>query len=455
MYKGIALAVLGVALAGCANLPATAPMVRWDRDNGYRYVNLTKTEVGGENSQDLFVVLTFSGGGTRAAALAFGAMEKLRDTRIVWRGRDRSLLDEVDVIGGVSTGSIPAAYYAAFGDRIFEDLPAKLLYRDVHKDLLAEFFSPFRWPGLMSGRYGRSDIAAEYYDAKIFRGATYGDLMVRGRRPYLVIHATDMATQGAFAFTQAQFDPICADLSRFPLARAVAASSAYPVLLTPITLRNRAGGCGFPESRGTAAGGPITEESGSVKWQKDWEKVREIYNDSDVRPYIHLVDGGIADFVGLRTTLDELDRDQGGWRFMDRAANGGIKKFVVIAVDARTVNALADGGDPDSPGIAPSLETIFDRLVAMNGAGGPYLRNWLRGKGFPESPPHTYFVRLAFEDIPDAARRARFNRIATDLVLPAGDVDALRQIAGELLDASPDFRQLKLDLGAPVIAAAE
>ncbi len=455
MYRGIAAAILGVALAGCASLPATAPMVRYDRDNGYRYVGLTKNDAGAGNSQDLFVVMTISGGGTRAAALAYGVMEHLRDTRIQWHGEERSLLDEIDVIGGVSTGSIPAAFYAAFGDRIFEELPRMLLYRDVHKDLVNKFFSPIHLPEMMSGEYGRSDVAAQYYDEKIFRGATFGDLKARGRRPYLMIHATDMVTQGAFAFSQAQFDSICADLSRFPLARAVAASSAYPVLLTPVTLRNRAGKCGYPDRRLVAANGRVAEDTGSAKRKKDWRKLAEKYADSNSRPYIHLQDGGIADFVGLRTTLDELDRDQGGWRFADRAAGGGIKKFVIIVVDARIDNPGADGSVADSPGIAPSIETIFDRLIAMNGTGRRDLQNWLREKGYPAGPPHSYFIRLAFEDIPDPARRDRFNRIATDLVLPADDVNALREVAGELLEGSPDFRELMAELGPPAVASTE
>ncbi|UCG12866.1 MAG: patatin-like phospholipase family protein, partial [Deltaproteobacteria bacterium] len=56
------------------------------------------------NSDELLVYLTFSGGGTRAAALSYGVLEELRDTEITISSRKRRLLDEVDAISSVSGG---------------------------------------------------------------------------------------------------------------------------------------------------------------------------------------------------------------------------------------------------------------------------------------------------------------------------------------------------------------
>src|SRR5262245_63984032 len=93
-------------LAGCASFPApNPPLARYAPDAGYRFERLER----GDNSDDLFVIVSFSGGGTRAAALAYGVLEALRDTRIEWQGRKVSLLDEVDVISSISGGSFPAA----------------------------------------------------------------------------------------------------------------------------------------------------------------------------------------------------------------------------------------------------------------------------------------------------------------------------------------------------------
>src|SRR5208282_5789156 len=72
----------------------------------------------------------------------------------------------------------------------------------------------------------------------LFKGATYGDLMARRGRPFLCVNATDIASGARFEFTQDEFDLIRSDLSQFPVSQAVAASSALPPYLTPVTLKN-------------------------------------------------------------------------------------------------------------------------------------------------------------------------------------------------------------------------
>jgi NTE family protein len=67
--------------------------------------------------------------------------------------------------------------------------------------------------------------------------------MLKRKGPMIDINATDMVHGTRVAFTQEGFDAICSDLSPFSVARACAASSAVPIVLTPITLRNYAGTC--------------------------------------------------------------------------------------------------------------------------------------------------------------------------------------------------------------------
>ena len=62
------LALLGglLLVASCASFtPGNPPLAKYAPDQGYRFERLER----GENSDQLFVIVTFSGGGTRAAAL--------------------------------------------------------------------------------------------------------------------------------------------------------------------------------------------------------------------------------------------------------------------------------------------------------------------------------------------------------------------------------------------------
>src|SRR6266567_9631563 len=229
--------------AGCAHYVENARLQHYDPQSGYRFRNLSNTG----NSDSLQIFLAFSGGGTRAAALSYGVLEELARTQIVWEEQRRRLLDEVDYISAVSGGSFTAAYYALYGDRIFSDFEATFLKRSLQDRLLALYSSPVNWVRLASPKFSRVDMVAEYYDRHLFCGHTFGDLLVQGRRPFLMINATDMSLGSRFEFTQEQFDLLCSDLSSFSLGRAVAASSAFPVLLSPITLRNYAGRCDSPE----------------------------------------------------------------------------------------------------------------------------------------------------------------------------------------------------------------
>src|SRR5262245_65240489 len=82
--------------------------------------------------------------------------------------------------------------------------------------------------------------ASKLYDVLLCPAATFGTLLDRApdRRPYVLLNATDMTLGARFEFTQDQFDLLCSDLSMVPVARAVAASSAFPVLLSPLTVQN-------------------------------------------------------------------------------------------------------------------------------------------------------------------------------------------------------------------------
>ena len=223
---------------GCAHRRANVPLAKVDHSTGYYFHPGGRTN----QSDDVLFALAFSGGGTRAAAFAYGVLEELRDTKLPGDGA-HSLLNEVDVISSVSGGSVTAAAYGLYGDRVFDMLEPAFLKRNVQSSLVLQTLNPLHWPALWSSTYGRSELMADFYDRTLFHGATFDALRTNGG-PFLVINGTDITTGTRFDFTQHSFDLICSDVSKYPLASAVAASSAVPGALTPITLKNFAGGCG-------------------------------------------------------------------------------------------------------------------------------------------------------------------------------------------------------------------
>ena len=177
-YKTNSVIILFIALIGLTACTAHYPVNK--SVSSFKTVKNYSLEQKADTirSSELLLVLTFSGGGTRAAAFSYGVLEALADTNVVINGKLHRLLDEVDAISSVSGGSFTAAYYGLFGYRIFEDFEAKFLKNDVQKELKKRLLSPFNWPKLSSLHYDRSELSADYYDELLFEKKTFQDIII-------------------------------------------------------------------------------------------------------------------------------------------------------------------------------------------------------------------------------------------------------------------------------------
>ena len=173
-FRLLVLLLAMLTLAGCASRPINERLTQFDPQAGYRpYLQIQKRV---NNDPRTLFILAFSGGGTRAAALSYGVLDELRRTEIVIDGQRRRLIDEVDIITGVSGGSFTALAYALYGDRLFSEYEERFLKRDVQGALVSRALNPFNWWKYIGGSAGRSELAAELYDEILFDGATYADL---------------------------------------------------------------------------------------------------------------------------------------------------------------------------------------------------------------------------------------------------------------------------------------
>jgi NTE family protein len=453
----ITLAAACLLAAGCAHYPANQPLAQYDPASGYRGKNIASQA----RADDLFLMLSFSGGGTRAAAFSYGVLEALRDTEVGPAGNRQRLLDKVDLISGVSGGSFTAAYYGLFGERIFQDFEPRFLKKDVQGDLgKAVFFNPYNWARLFSPFFDRSDLAAEYYDREVFGGATFADLGRQGG-PLIAINATDMIHGTRVSFIQDAFDLICSDLSSFSVARACAASSAVPILLTPITLKNYAGSCGFQMAE------PL---QGALRNRELPDRRFDLANNfvpflnAERKPYLHLVDGGVADNLGLRAVLERITA-QGN--VYDTLKAGGLEKLhkvIFIVVNAETeIDDRWDrsGSIPPFGAMVDSYSSIAIsrynvETIALLRESFPRWTEEIRNGRCPAGKIDTapgacgditfYLVEAKFDALPDPAERTYFKRLPTSFSLPPEDVDKLRQAARRILINSRDFKRLTKDL---------
>lgn len=456
--SGRALLLLPVLLAGCAIRPVTPALERVDPAHSYVW---NPARALPDNDPRTLFVLTFSGGGTRAAALAYGVLEELRRTTVATpRGVHPALL-EVDLITGISGGSFTALAYALYGERLFETYDRAFLKRDVEGELLKRLINPLTWPQMLSAGFGRSELAEEYYNEILFHGATYGDLLPLPH-PIAIAGSTDVTTGMQIIFSQRQFDVICGDLRSFPLARAAAASSAVPGIMSPVTLDNRAGSCGYRPPPWVAA----SLDRSATAWPPSRIDFRnrqlELLANSAARPYIHLVDGGIADNLGIYGIIEALQEAQLTTELRNAIGLAQFKRIAIVIVNARSSPSYKWDQVPTGPGtlelLWQAISLPIDRYSSESIAAlGDMVTEWrlhdrveqlerqLDPKGtlrYPIPDMDFSIVDVSFDAVTDPDLRSYLQNLPTTLALSDEAVDRLRAAGAHLLRDSPAFRRL-------------
>ena len=103
---------------------------------------VTVQDAAAVEDRSMLMLVSLSGGGARAAAFGYGVLDALQQTRVLWRGQDTSLLDQLDVISGVSGGSIVAAYSAAFGAQTFRAFEQQFLRQNFQDNMISNMLKP-------------------------------------------------------------------------------------------------------------------------------------------------------------------------------------------------------------------------------------------------------------------------------------------------------------------------
>lgn len=227
------------------------------------------------NGQVKRLGLALSGGGFRAAAFHLGVFRQLQA---------RGLLFKIDLLSCVSGGSIAGAFLASkWGSpTVLDELEEYLCTKSIAVgSVIGGILDPFE---------GRLDKLAKTYDRDLFAGQTMSAL---AGGPRIYVNATNLATGNMFFFVAGGGKPTemgehelgAAPADHYPIAKAVAASSAFPPVFPPLRLE--------------PADYPPAEKVG----------------------YVTLTDGGIYDNMGVnpllreRNALDYLIVSDGGKPF--------------------------------------------------------------------------------------------------------------------------------------------
>lgn len=409
-----------------------------------------------ETAPTIVAAVTLSGGGARAAAFGLGVLEELKAVQLEMGGRRTTLLDEVGLISGVSGGSILATYYAAFGDEVFTRFEHDFLLVNLQSSLIKDvLLAPQTVHRLTSPWYGRSHALAQRLDT-VFRGKTFGDLKVQHTRRRLLVTATDLSTGAPFEFTPEQFALICSDLDRVPLSFAVAASSAVPLLLSPVTIRNFAGSCEPPAPSLPPDDAPADDVNLSGRLL---QIIADAYRDVEARPYIHLVDGGLVDNLGVRSLLDRAVAAGSLSATFGGLPAGTVRRLVLISVNSERDTAE----NIDKSDRVPSQSQVLDALVfgagsrlstettAMIGDVARRLATDLQSARSQPGSPFTpdaeiHVINVSLRDVQDRGLRHALMRVPTALSIPPGQVGELRRAGRMALRQSADFQRLLMSL---------
>lgn len=229
------------------------------------------------NGVDKRIGLALSGGGFRAAAFHLGLMRKLETL---------GLLKKLDLLSCVSGGSIAGGYLALnWGTpSVLDDLETYLRTRSIAVgSVIGGILDPFE---------SRLDKLANSYDRDLFKGKPLSAL---AGGPRIYFNSTNLATGNMFFFVagggtkeeMGEHELGVVDAPSFRIARAVAASSAFPPVFPPLCLDD-------------------TE-----------------YRHASAVEYVTLTDGGVYDNMGInpllrkRNALDYMIVSDGGKPFVN------------------------------------------------------------------------------------------------------------------------------------------
>jgi NTE family protein len=447
--RGLVL-VLSLMLGACATAPVApvnAPL------GGLRADVQGRAPV----SEDL-IVLALSGGGARAASFHLGVLQALRDTP----GRDgRPLSEHIAFITSVSGGSVLAAYYGLHGDAGLDTFDAAYLAREWR---VRGPGSPFGIAGALRGGMNGPQQLRTWLADNVYGDATMADLSAG---PRVILNATDLYNSTPFAFTQFFFDGICSDVRQARVADAVAASMAVPVAFRPVVMESFASRCAGPPQWTARV---LADRSAGENVRQTARAFQNYRGDTNAaQRYVHLVDGGVADNLGMLSL--QVMRADGPPSPLSESEAMQARRVLFLVVNAEYIrprNFQRDGADaigayemmysPVDVATEVAKRASVDVWRAQLPAYEAALRDWrcaqqrerlslrrAEGNVWPRVDCGDISLSMdviTFRDMETAEYEALYDT-ATDVSLPRDTVDALTRAGRGVVARNAALREFR------------
>jgi NTE family protein len=454
---------LAVWLAGCASLgvsdPTNQPLA------GNAAAAFASSRVDPTAGDDVLVGLAFSGGGTRAAAFAHGVLQEIDQTTARSRSGTHSLLDRVGFVTGVSGGAVTAAYFGLKKREALGDFREKFLIRNAEESISTSISAVNLMKGLGGGVNDVRTFSRGLND-NLYNGATFADFR-KAPGPRVWINASDIYNRTPFIYGEATFIALCSDLASYPIAEAVAASAAVPIVFTPMVIKTYPKQCTDrpPEWLEKAHNNP-----NAPPMLKGFADALYSYGDGSTK-YIKLLDGGLVDNFGLsgftisrlaaRVPHEPLSPEQAVRlrRAMiilvdaGRAPSGNWVQTIDGPSGMELVNAASDTA------LQASVRSSYTAFQSILNDWQRQLVNWRCGlspeqrKRYGAGPNWNcrdiklILTRVAFEQL-GPARAKVLNAVDTRFKLPVEQVDAVIAAGRDALTVNPQYREFLKGLGA-------
>jgi NTE family protein len=247
-----------------------------------------------------------------------------------------------------------------------------------------------------------------------------------------------------------------------------------PLVLSPITINNYGGTCGFEfPAWMLAMADPENPARPAARAIKRMSEIME-FDDGKARPYVHLVDGGLGDNLGMRAVLEILEQFEAARLRGHKTPLDRVKRIVVVVVNSLSVPRTNWDENERPPGNLEillkatgvpidrySYETVellrdmiarWDIMRRVRESGAIDVSKDPALAGIMTAPAaRLYAIDVSFPMLKDKAELAYLNDLPTSFSLTGEQVDRLRAAAGTILVQSPDFQHLLKDIGARIL----